>query len=137
MRMFCASLLGPIVNNQPCNNNEMLFLKKKQEKKYKKQKLPHMQRKNWWRGELIQKLIQGPEPLPLHREIQRAVYDICNLRYKLPKYIFAVFLDGTNCNYQYYQFIVKVLAKEFESQFKCLWENREVNNILYTSQERK
>ena len=110
---------------------------KETRKEIQKTKSPTYAKKKLMKRWINTKTLQGPEPLPLHREIQRAVYDFCNLRYKLPKYIFAVFLDGTNYNYQYYQFIVKELAKEFESQFKCLWENKEVNNILYTSQERK
>ena len=51
-----------------------------------------------------------------------AAHDICNLRYKTPKEIFAVFQNGLT--YDYY-FIIKELAEEFNGQFKRLGENTE------------
>ena len=51
-----------------------------------------------------------------------AAHDICNLRYKIPKEIPAVFHDGSTYNYH---FIIKELAEEFEGEFECLDENTE------------
>ena len=51
-----------------------------------------------------------------------AAHDICNLRYKKPKEISAVFHNGSTYDYH---FIIKGLAKEFEGQFECLGENTE------------
>ena len=51
-----------------------------------------------------------------------AAHSICNLRYKTPKEIPAVFLNGSTYDYH---FIIKQLAKEFEGRFKCLGENTE------------
>ena len=51
-----------------------------------------------------------------------AAHDICNLRYKTPKEIPAVFHNGSTYDYH---FIIKELAEEFEEEFECLGENTE------------
>ena len=51
-----------------------------------------------------------------------AVHDICNLRYKKPKEITAIFHNGSTHDYH---FVMKELAKEAESQFESLGENTE------------
>ena len=53
---------------------------------------------------------------------RRAAHNICNLRYKTPKEILAVFHNGSTYDYH---FIIKEPAKEFEGQFECLGENTE------------
>ena len=51
-----------------------------------------------------------------------AAHNICNLRYKIPKEMPAVFHNGSTYNYH---FIIKELVKEFEGNFECLGENTE------------
>ena len=51
-----------------------------------------------------------------------AAYDVCNLRYKTPKDIPAVFHNGSTYDCH---FIIKQLAKEFDVQLECLGENTE------------
>ena len=51
-----------------------------------------------------------------------AAHNICNLRYKIPKEIPAVFHNGSTCDYH---FIIKELVEVFEGEFKCLGENTE------------
>ena len=53
-----------------------------------------------------------------------ASHDICNLRYKIPKEIPAVFHNGFTYDYH---FIIKTLVEEFkgEGKFDCLGENAE------------
>ena len=51
-----------------------------------------------------------------------AARSICNLQYKTPKEIPAVFHNGSPYNYH---FIIKQLTKEFDSQLECLGENTE------------
>ena len=51
-----------------------------------------------------------------------AAHDICNLRYKIPKKIPAVYHNGSTYDYH---FIIKELAEEFEEEFECLGENTE------------
>ena len=62
--------------------------------------------------------------MSLHRKYRGATHSICNLRYKTPKEIPIVFHNGSTYNYY---FIIKELAKEFESQCECLGENAEKN----------
>ena len=51
-----------------------------------------------------------------------AVHSLCNLKYSVLKEISILFLNGSNCDYQ---FIIKDLAEKFESKFNCLGENTE------------
>ena len=51
-----------------------------------------------------------------------AAHNICNLRYKIPKEIPAVFHNGSTYDYH---FIIKELVKEFKGNFECLGENTE------------
>ena len=51
-----------------------------------------------------------------------AEHRIYNLKYSIPKEIPVVFLNGSN---YYYHFIIKELAKKFEGEIICLWENTE------------
>ena len=53
---------------------------------------------------------------------RRRAHSICNLRYKTPKKIPAVFHSGSTYDYH---FIIKELAEEFKGQFECLGENTE------------
>ena len=50
------------------------------------------------------------------------VNNICNLRYKIPKEIPAVFHNGSTYDYH---FIIKELVKESGGNFECLGENNE------------
>ena len=51
----------------------------------------------------------------------------CNLRYKTPKEIPIVFINGFTYDYH---FIIKQLAKEFDSQLECFRENTQ-KHIYY------
>ena len=62
-----------------------------------------------------------------------AAHNICNLRYKIPKEIPIVFHNGSTYDYH---FIIKELVKEFDGNFECLGENREIHNVLSTNKER-
>ena len=50
-----------------------------------------------------------------------ASHNICKLRNKIPKAV----LWCSNCNNYDSHFIMKMLAEEFEEEFKCFEENRE------------
>ena len=56
------------------------------------------------------------------RKFRGAAHGICNLRYKTPKKIPVVFLNGSTYDYH---FIINQLAKEFDGQLECLGENTE------------
>ena len=51
-----------------------------------------------------------------------AAHDICNLRYKIPKEIPAVFHNGSTYDYH---FIINELAEEFEGEFESLGKTSE------------
>ena len=51
-----------------------------------------------------------------------AAHNNCNLRYKIPKEIPAVFHNGSTYGYH---FIIKQLAREFKDNFECIGENTE------------
>ena len=61
-----------------------------------------------------------------------AAHNICNLRYRIPKEIPIVFHNGSTYDFH---FIIKELAKEFDGNFECLGENREIHNVFSTSKE--
>ena len=63
-----------------------------------------------------------------------AAHKICNLRYKIPKEIPAVFHNGSTCDYH---FIIKELVKEFDGNFECLGENTEKYITLSTPIKKK
>ena len=51
-----------------------------------------------------------------------AVYNICNLRYNVPKKVPMVFHNGSTYDYH---FVIKKLTEEFKIDFECLGENTE------------
>ena len=51
-----------------------------------------------------------------------AAHNVCNLKYKTPKEIPAVFHNGSKYDYL---FTIKELPKEFKGQFECLGEKEE------------
>ena len=44
---------------------------------------------------MAKKILESKRPLPLYWKIQISAYDICNLRYKIPKEILVVFHNGS------------------------------------------
>ena len=52
-----------------------------------------------------------------------AALNACNLHYKIPKSIPAVFHNGSNYDFR---LIIKQLAKDFKSPFSCLGKNTEM-----------
>ena len=57
-----------------------------------------------------------------------AAHNTCNLRYKVPKNSPVIFHNGSTYDYH---FITKELAREFDSNFECLGENKE-NYITFS-----
>ena len=100
-----------------CNRNNKLYKKKEmapliheENKSYKKQKVSYICQKGFSTDDGTTRKYRG------------AAHNICNLRYKTPKEILAVFHNGSTYDYH---FIIKKLAKEFEGQCECLGENTE------------
>ena len=60
-----------------------------------------------------------------------AAYNVCNLKYKTPKEIPAIFHNGSNYDYH---FIIKEVAEEFKGKFECLGEDA-VKYITFSVKE--
>ena len=58
----------------------------------------------------------------IQEKYRGAAHSICNLCYKIPREIPAVFHNGSTYDYR---FINEQLAKEFKGSFDCLGENTE------------
>ena len=65
---------------------------------------------------------------------RRAVHNICNLRYKVPKEIPVLFHNGSTYNYH---FIIKELVKEFEGNCDSLGANTEKHTTFSVPLKKK
>ena len=100
---------------------EMIPLKK-EEKKQNKRKVCHICKKRCSTDDSKEKCHKVRDPCHYSGKYRGAAHDICNLRYKIPKEIPAVFHNGSTYDYH---FIIKELAEECEGEFECLGENTE------------
>ena len=100
----------------------MIPLTKKEEKKHNKQEVCYICKKRFSTDDNNKKYHKVRDHCHYTRKIRGAAHDICNLRYKIPKEIPAVFHNGSTYDYH---FIIKELAEEFEGEFECLGENTE------------
>ena len=63
-----------------------------------------------------------------------AAHSICNLKFHVPNEIPVVFHRDSDYDYH---FIIKELAKEFEGQFECIGENKEMYKTFSVPIKRK
>ena len=105
---------------------EMIPLTDKENKSYPMQKVSYICKKEFSTDESDKNAFKLYHKVRDHchynGKFREAAQSICNLRYKTPQEIPVVFHNG--CIYDYH-FIIKQLAKEFDSQFECLGENTE------------
>ena len=100
----------------------MIPLTKKEEKKYNKQEVCYICKKGFSTNDNNKKYHNVRDNCHYTGKYRGAADYICNLRYKIPKEIPAVFHDGSTYDYH---FIIEELAGEFEGEFECLGENTE------------
>ena len=101
---------------------EMKPLTKKEAKMHNKQKVCYICKRKFSNNEDYKKYFKIKDHCHYTGKYRAAAYDICNLRYKIPKEIPAVFHNG----YTYhYHSIIKELAEKFEEQFECLGQKIE------------
>ena len=100
---------------------KMIPLTKKEEKKHKKQEVCYICKKRFSTDDSNKKYHKIRDHYHYTGKYRGAAH-ICNLRYKIPKEIPAVFHNGSTYDYH---FIIKELAEEFEGEFECLGENAE------------
>ena len=68
-------------------------------------------------------------------EVNRgAAHSICNLKFDVPNEIPVVFHRRSNYDYQ---FIIKELANEFDSQFECFGKNKEIYKTFFVPIEKE
>ena len=101
---------------------EMILLTDKENRFYEKQKVCYICRKEFSSDDKDKKYHKVRDRCHYTGKFRAAAHNICNLRYKIPKKIPIVFHNGSTYDYH---FIIKQLAKEFDSQFECLGENTE------------
>ena len=122
-RNVAAEAGGPIICYE---KKEMIPLTDKENKCHEKQKFCHICKKEFSTDENDKNAFKLFDKVRDHchytEKFRGGAHSICNLRYKTPKEIPAVFHNGFTYDYH---FIIKQLAKEFDGQFECLGENTE------------
>ena len=122
MTNFCLDLREHATKIINYEKKEMTLLKKNEEKKHNKQKVCHICKKRFSTDDSNKKCHKVNDHCHYTGKYRGAAHDICNLRYKTPKEIPIVFLNGST--YDYHS-IIKELAGEFEGEFNCSGENAE------------
>ena len=119
MKIFCKDLREHSTKIINYEKKKMISLTTEEKVHYNKQKVCYICKKVFNNDKKQQKVRDHCHNTGKYRG---AAHNICNLRYKVPKEIPAVFHNGSTYDYH---FIIKELAKEFEGNFECLGENTE------------
>ena len=122
MKKFCKDLRehsAKIINYE---KKKMISLTTEEKVHYNKQKVCYICKKEFDDNDNNKKQQKVRDHCHYTGKYRGAVHNICNLRHKVPKEIPVVFHNGSTYDYH---FIIKELAKEFESNFECLGENTE------------
>ena len=114
MKKFCLELREHATKIINYEKKEMIPLKKKEEKKYNKQKVCYICKKRFNTDDNNKKYHKVRDHCHYTGKYRGAAHDICNLRYKIPKEIPVVFHNGSTYDYH---FIIKELAEECEGEF--------------------
>ena len=123
MKKFCKDLREHATKIINCEKKKMIPLTTKEEIDYNKQNICYICKK-----EFDKKNYKVRDHCHYTGKYRGAAHNICNLRYKMPKEIPIVFLNGSTYDYH---FIIKELVKEFDGNFECLGENAE-NYITFS-----
>ena len=100
----------------------MIPLTKKEQEIYNNQKVCYICKKEFDKSDKKHHKVRDHCTILVNIEELSLAYNICNLRYKIPKEIPIVFQNGSIYDYH---FIIKKIVKEFEGNFECLGENTE------------
>ena len=114
MEMLSKDLKEQAVEIINYEKKEMIPLTNEEKELYENQKIFYIYEKEFSTDEKYSKVRDHCHYVGKYRG---AAHIICNLRYKIPKEIPVVFLNGSTYNYH---FIIKQLAKEFKGKFECL-----------------
>ena len=120
MKKFCKDLREHATKIINYEKKKMIPLTTKEERYHNKQKICYICKKEFNNNDKRQQKVR--DHCHCTRKYRGAAHNICNLRYKVPKEIPAVFHNGSTYDYH---FIIKELVKEFDGNFECLGENTE------------
>ena len=119
--MFCKDLGDHEMKIINYEEKEMIPLTDKENKSFEKQKVCYICKKEFSTDENDKNAFELQHEVRDHCHytgiFRGAAHSICNLRYKTTKKIPVVFHNGSTYDYH---LIIKLLAKEFDSQFECL-----------------
>ena len=133
MEKFCKDLKEHATKITNYEKKEMIPLTKKEEKRHNKQKVCHICKKGFSSDDSNKKHHKVRDHFHYTGKYRGTAHDICNLRYKIPKEIPAVFHNGSTYDYH---FIIKELAEKSEGRFDCL-EKIQKNILLFQYQLKK
>ena len=120
MKKFCKDLRTHATKIINYEKKKMIPLTTKEEIYHNKQKICYICKKEFDIND--KKNYKVRDHCHYTGKYRGAAYNICNLRYKIPKEISVVFHNGSTYDYH---FIIKELVKEFDGNFECLGENTE------------
>ena len=120
MKKFCKDLREHSTKTINYEKKKMISLTTAEKVHYNKQKVCYICKKEFDTNDKKQQKVR--DHCHYTGIYRGAAHNICNLRYKVPQEIPAVFHNGSTYDYH---FIIKELAKEFKGNFECLGENTE------------
>ena len=118
MKKFCKDLrehATKIINHE---KKKMIPLTKEEKIHYNEQEICYICKKEFDTSD--RKHYKVRDHCHYTGKYRGAAHNICNLRYKIPEEIPAVFHNGSIYDYH---LIIKELVKEFDGNFECLGEN--------------
>ena len=127
MEIFCNDLRDQAIKITNYEKKKEILLTNEEKESYENQKICYIYKKGFCTDRNNENEYKLYHKVRDHdhytRKYRGAAHSICNLRYKMPKEIPVVFLNGSTYDYH---FIIKQLAKEFKGKFNCLGENTEM-----------
>ena len=126
MEIFCKDLRDQAMKIINYEKKDMIPLTNEEKGFYEKQKVCYICEKGFCTDKNDKNTFKLYRKVRDHchytEKFRGAAHNICNLRYKIPKEIPAVFHNGSSYDYH---FKIKQLTKEFKGNFDCLGENTE------------
>ena len=120
MKKFCKDLREHGIKIINYEKKRMISLATEGKIHYNKQKICYTCKKEFNNNDKKQQKVK--DHYHYTGKYRGVAHNICDLRYKVPKEIPAVFHNGSTYDYH---FVIKELVKEFQGNFECLGENTE------------
>ena len=111
MKTFCESLREQALKIINFKKNKMKLLTKEQQESYENAKICYICKEKFENKYLKDKKYRKVRSLSLYRGIWRCAHSLSDLKYTVPEKTPTFFNNGSNYDYN---FIIKVLAKDFK-----------------------